>query len=138
MQVQANNFWHQFSDHCVGFRTYLMKSAASCSVFLLNNWCTFSLRCCECIVYEMVNMKVKYKHNKAKIKKIFTYSNVIIFCLVLHFSSTTHFSFDMVGEGAMAFNSSFNNISVKLWQSVLLVEETEVPRENQWLTNFIT
>ena len=67
----------------------------------------------------MVNMKVKYKHNKAKIKKIFTYSNVIIFCLVLHFSSTTHFSFDMVGEGAMAFNSSFNNISVKLTVSFI-------------------
>ena len=25
----------------------------------------------------------------------------------------------------MVFNTTFNNISVKLWQSVLLVEETE-------------
>ena len=30
----------------------------------------------------------------------------------------------------MVFNATFNNISVILWQSVLLVEETRVPREN--------
>jgi hypothetical protein len=28
----------------------------------------------------------------------------------------------------MMFNATLNNISVKLWQSVLLVEETGVPR----------
>ena len=32
----------------------------------------------------------------------------------------------------MVFNITFNNISVILWQSVLLVEETRVPRENHW------
>jgi hypothetical protein len=31
----------------------------------------------------------------------------------------------------MVFNATFNNISVILLQSVLLVEETGVPRENQ-------
>jgi len=30
----------------------------------------------------------------------------------------------------MAFNTTFNNISVISWQSVLLVEETGVPGEN--------
>jgi hypothetical protein len=30
----------------------------------------------------------------------------------------------------MVLNATFNNISVILWQSVLLVEETGVPREN--------
>jgi len=30
----------------------------------------------------------------------------------------------------MAFNATFNNITVILWQSVLLVEETRVPGEN--------
>jgi hypothetical protein len=30
----------------------------------------------------------------------------------------------------MMFNATFNNISVILSRSVLLVEETEVPREN--------
>jgi len=30
----------------------------------------------------------------------------------------------------LVFNSTFNNISVISWRSVLLVEETGVPREN--------
>ena len=30
----------------------------------------------------------------------------------------------------MVFNATFNNISVISWQSVLLVEETRLPREN--------
>jgi hypothetical protein len=30
----------------------------------------------------------------------------------------------------MVFNATFNNISVISWQSVLLVEEIGVPREN--------
>jgi hypothetical protein len=30
----------------------------------------------------------------------------------------------------MVFNSTFNNISVIWWRSVLMVEETGVPREN--------
>ena len=32
----------------------------------------------------------------------------------------------------MVFNTTFNNISVILWQSVLLVEETVVLGENHW------
>jgi hypothetical protein len=32
----------------------------------------------------------------------------------------------------MVFNATFNNISAISWQSVLLVEETWVPRENHW------
>jgi hypothetical protein len=32
----------------------------------------------------------------------------------------------------MMFNATFNNISTISWQSVLLVEETGVPRENHW------
>jgi len=31
---------------------------------------------------------------------------------------------------AMVFNATFYNISVVSWRSVLLVEETEVPGEN--------
>jgi hypothetical protein len=30
----------------------------------------------------------------------------------------------------MVLNATFNNISIISWQSVLLVEETGVPREN--------
>ena len=33
-------------------------------------------------------------------------------------------------KGVMAFNADFNNISVILWWSVLLLEETGVPGEN--------
>jgi hypothetical protein len=33
-------------------------------------------------------------------------------------------------EGVMVLNATFNNISVVLWQSVSLVEETGVPVEN--------
>jgi len=38
----------------------------------------------------------------------------------------------LVLVGFMVLNVTFNNISVILWQSVLLVEETRVPRENYW------
>jgi hypothetical protein len=34
------------------------------------------------------------------------------------------------GFRVMVFNVTFKNISFKLWRSVLLVEETEVPGEN--------
>ena len=34
------------------------------------------------------------------------------------------------GLGILVFNATFNNVSVILWQSVLLVEETGVAREN--------
>jgi hypothetical protein len=34
------------------------------------------------------------------------------------------------GLGVMVFNAIFNNISVILWWSVLLVEEIRVPEEN--------
>jgi hypothetical protein len=33
---------------------------------------------------------------------------------------------------SLVFNATFNNISVILWWSVLLVEETGVPWENYW------
>jgi len=32
-------------------------------------------------------------------------------------------------KGVIVFNATFNNISIILWQSVLLVEETGVPGE---------
>jgi hypothetical protein len=35
-----------------------------------------------------------------------------------------------VGVRVMMFNATFSNISAMSWQSVLLVEETKVPREN--------
>ena len=38
--------------------------------------------------------------------------------------------FHVWGFGFMLFYATFNNISVISWRSVLLVEETGVPREN--------
>jgi hypothetical protein len=38
-----------------------------------------------------------------------------------------------LGVRVMVFNATFNNISVILWRSVLLVEETGVPREGSGL-----
>jgi len=38
----------------------------------------------------------------------------------------------------MVLNATFNTVLVILWRSVLLVEETGEPRENQSLANFIT
>jgi hypothetical protein len=38
--------------------------------------------------------------------------------------------FPFLGDGGMVFNATFNNISVIFCRSVLLVEETGVPREN--------
>jgi hypothetical protein len=41
--------------------------------------------------------------------------------------------------GFMVFNATFNNTSVISWQSILLVEETRMPRViRKSLTNFIT
>jgi len=41
-----------------------------------------------------------------------------------------HFCISIMGGEEMAFNITFNNISVITWQSVLLVEETGLPGEN--------
>ena len=38
-----------------------------------------------------------------------------------------------IGFSFIMFNATFNNISVISWRSVLLVEETEVPREKHIL-----
>ena len=44
------------------------------------------------------------------------------------------------GLGVMMFNATFNNISAIPWRSVLLVEVTEVPKENAtvyWDSNLV-
>ena len=57
--------------------------------------------------------------------------------------TSTNNVFESLGFGFMVFNATFNNISVILWRSVLLVEETRVPGRkpptcHKSLTNFIT
>jgi hypothetical protein len=62
-----------------------------------------------------------------------------VFIYIFHFCSCSSLFFarDLLAlwsfcirNRAMVFNTTFNNISVMLWQSVLLMEETGVPREN--------
>jgi hypothetical protein len=48
--------------------------------------------------------------------------------ILIYMTSNRFLSDDMVC--LMVFNTSFNNISVISWQSVLLVEETGGPGEN--------
>ena len=50
--------------------------------------------------------------------------------MVLGLLRTMNENYFNSGVRVMVFNATFNNISVILWQSVLLVEETEIPREN--------
>jgi hypothetical protein len=45
---------------------------------------------------------------------------------------------DVMFVHLMVFNATFNNISVISWQSVLLVEETGGPRENQTCCKSLT
>ena len=53
----------------------------------------------------------------ADFNQIATFCNMVVFWLGCFF---------------MVFNTTFNNISVTSWQSVLLLEEMGVPRENHW------
>ena len=69
------------------------------------------------------------------------YKIPFIACWLVSSSDKSLVSFELLGGGnlsnfqdwwsrVMVFNSTFNNISVILWWSVLLVEETGVPGES--------
>jgi hypothetical protein len=50
--------------------------------------------------------------------------------ILLHYFAASHGAVFSYWVRVMVFNATFNNISVISWQSVLLVEETGVSREN--------
>jgi hypothetical protein len=50
--------------------------------------------------------------------------------LFLNYFGLCYFIDQKKGGGVMVFKATFNNISVILWRSVLLVDETRVPGEN--------
>ena len=50
--------------------------------------------------------------------------------IILYYSTLLILLKYNLGLGFMVFNTTFNNISVISWRSVLLVEETGVPGEN--------
>ena len=63
-----------------------------------------------------------------------------LMCLYSHFLTILHlycvtvteFNWGVLALWVKVFNATFNNITAILWWSVLLVEETGVPRENHW------
>jgi len=55
-------------------------------------------------------------------------SNILKYFINYLFSS--YFPLSIFKVMVMVFNTTFNNISIILWDSALLVEETGVPREN--------
>jgi hypothetical protein len=57
--------------------------------------------------------------------------NVCTFVFVTFVHNFQKFLILLKGVRIMEFNATFNNISAILWWSVLLVEETVVPGENQ-------
>ena len=58
--------------------------------------------------------------NRCPFFSCFIYMCFLMFLIIL----------SVKGVGVMVFNATFNNISVILWQSLLLVEEIGVPGEN--------
>jgi hypothetical protein len=63
---------------------------------------------------------------------IFTMYQKVLYMFYLHFCLKKTI-FYRTRVRIMVFNSTFNNISVISWLSILLVEEIEVPGENQYL-----
>ena len=70
-------------------------------------------------------MKELLLHNK------YSWSQILKMELLFGYNMTTSLLPEQVGLWFMVFNATFNNISVISWQSVLLLEETRVPGENQ-------
>ena len=66
-------------------------------------------------------------------KELFTYYQ----CIRDHLYGNTNIHVQLTGFGLMVFNATFNNISVILSLSVLLVEETGVPGETTDLPQVI-
>jgi len=81
--------------------------------------------------FTALNISVVFFSNLFEVNKksslLFTALNMVLLHVLLCF--TCHLTF-MVWFRFMVFNATFINISVILWRSVLLVEETGVPVEN--------
>ena len=82
------------------------------------------------MIYDNFGFKLSHPFNKYY---LLLHSNMstILKHIIIH-SFTKNFQHPLVWEIVMVmmFNTTFNNISVISWLSVLLVEETGVPGEN--------
>ena len=104
--------------------------------YLITWW--FTPRTYLHILYKILNFKLYINYiirEHLKINKKFLIHTGHAINIVIIVSDCVIF------EGwVMVFNATFNNISVRSWRSVLLVEETRVPREshrhvtNHWQT----
>ena len=100
-----------WSHYCL---SYLMKYNVIIHVVY------FKQKMCRHFYY----MYIMYMNNKI-IYKVNNY-----FWWNIQYKNIIFFNNQGVRVMVMVFNTTFNNISVILWQSVLLVEETGVPRES--------
>jgi hypothetical protein len=57
---------------------------------------------------------------------------ICIISIILWLHLLKYFPISLLRGWILVFNSTFNNISVISWQSVLLVEETGGPGQNHW------
>ena len=95
-------------------------------------------RCCPLdIISESMDLGFGNKLSKSILRiHACVYSNHAIAEIIFHVSDENviiKHTFTMIcfRFRIMVFNATFDNISVISWRSVLLVEETEVPGENQ-------
>ena len=74
----------------------------------------------------------KNLHNEMQMYLTFSlFKLVLFFCIISYTTDVIVFFYtDNCWVMVMVFNATFNNISVILWRSVLLVEETGVRGEN--------
>jgi hypothetical protein len=86
------------------------------AVFLWRSWPSFL----SLIIY------LKWNHFYTNL--LFGYEGILFHCEI----KKCDFSVIKKFVCLMVFNATFSNISVILWRSVLLVEETGVPGENHW------
>ena len=103
-----------------------MKKKIKMSHSRLIDWClTPTLAVCLAISWrEVSHSRAVLKSNRQNTRPIFLIAQCITYTYGYKlFYSSRQLMF-------MVFNATFNNISVILWRSVLLVEETGVPGEN--------
>ena len=103
------------------------------SSFILNNYLfTFDQNCYIRVITKLPNSEQFVRQDCSKV--VFDVLNHIWICILIHKINvfTVLLLKKLGGLGVMVFSTSFNNISVISWLSVLLVGETGVLGENYW------
>jgi hypothetical protein len=111
LTVQAVQMYMSYSTSCANLHVLQFK---------LCRFTCLTVRAVQitCLIVQAVQI---YMSTLDKILKVIIFSNkrIRMFWILFRFRYTV-----------MVFNATFNNISVILWRSVLLVEETGVPLKN--------